>query len=45
MVSVMTRDWTNEPETLEVGKRIQDLNPTFILLYKPDIFTTLEIYR
>ena len=45
MASIMTRDWTNEAATMEVGLKIQDLDNSLALRYKPDIFTTLEIYR
>ena len=45
MVSIMTSDWTNKAETMEVGRKIQDLDNSVALRYKPDIFTILEIYR
>ncbi len=45
MMSVETGDWTSEENTMEVAKVIQSLGIQHNLLYKPDIYSKLEIFR
>ena len=45
VVSIMTSNWTNEAETMAVGRKIQDLDLSISLFYKPDIYTLLKIDR
>jgi hypothetical protein len=45
MISVMTNDWTDEAKTMDVAKKIRAAGVKAVLRYKPDISTTLEIYR
>jgi hypothetical protein len=45
MMSVETDDWTSEENTMEVAKVIRSLGIQHNLLYKPDIYSKLEIFR
>lgn len=45
MISVATLDWTDRDKTMEIAKKIREAGVLHRLRYKPDVFTTLEIYR
>ena len=45
MISIMTKNWTNKEKTMQVAMVAKEAGVDFKLRYKPDICTTLEIYR
>ena len=45
MIAINTDDWTNEPDTLYIGRMILGTGVRGILRYKPDIYTAVGIFR
>ena len=42
---ISTEDWTDEEKTMSVARVIRDLGITGKLVYKPDLYSTLQIFR
>jgi len=45
MISIMTLDWTEEEKTMKVATIIRNLGIEYELMYKPDLYTSLNIFR
>ena len=45
VVSIYTRDWTDEKKSMKIAQVIRDLGIKNELKYKPDLYTYLNIFR
>jgi hypothetical protein len=45
MMSIITLDWTDEEKTMKVAKIVRKLGIKYELKYKPNLYSSLDIFR